>query len=516
MLTEVGVASAHSSSSTDVSFLERGIAFVVGIDRYEDIRALQTAVHDARTIAQVLQTVHHVTVEHSIFDEHATRARILDGLRALAADVPEDTRAIVYLACHGALAARKTVAGEASTEPDPIRDGYVLPVEADRNNPDTWIPMSEIVGILDGMRCRHLLVILDCCFAGAFQFAGRDVQLTSPPVYRERFERYTRERASRVLTSAAYDEEALDIVAGRTVGRRDAETARAHSPFAEALLEALSGAGDQNGDGIITAPELLMHVENAFLQLEERTKRPQQRPQLWKFRRADKGEFLFLNPNPQEPFDLKPAAAVSLANNPYRGLPHFEADQKELFFGRKAALDELLKRIKNPFTAIVGLSGAGKSSLMCAGLLPALAQKAYTIVGPFRPGPEPEDELRSAFVKAGLPPPPAAVFEEDGDEVLAAYVESLKLPLVVAIDQLEELFTKVTDGVKRDRVLCQITRLATMTRAGLHLVITVRSDFEPLFRTGGLKDAWTKWAYPIPAMTPKELRQAIELPAKLS
>src|SRR5205807_9691500 len=59
--------------------------------------------------------------------------------------------------------------------------------------------------------------------------------------------------------------------------------------------------------------------------------------------------------------------------NPFPGLRSFDADENRLFFGRADQIDELLLRLqKSRFTAVVGTSGSGKSSLVRAGLLSAL------------------------------------------------------------------------------------------------------------------------------------------------
>ena len=59
--------------------------------------------------------------------------------------------------------------------------------------------------------------------------------------------------------------------------------------------------------------------------------------------------------------------------NPFPGLRPFETDEYHLFFGREGQSDELIKRLSvTRFLAVVGTSGSGKSSLIRAGLLPAL------------------------------------------------------------------------------------------------------------------------------------------------
>jgi excinuclease UvrABC ATPase subunit len=68
--------------------------------------------------------------------------------------------------------------------------------------------------------------------------------------------------------------------------------------------------------------------------------------------------------------------------NPFVGLRPFENDESLLFFGRQAQTLELLQRLHNHhFVAVVGSSGSGKSSLIRAGLIPALPWWASVING---------------------------------------------------------------------------------------------------------------------------------------
>ena len=94
---------------------------------------------------------------------------------------------------------------------------------------------------------------------------------------------------------------------------------------------------------------------------------------------------------------------------PYPGLRPFEADEADLFFGRERHVDALLKRLSGShFVAVVGESGAGKSSLVRAGLLPAL-QAGFVVeagsdwrVAVMRPGGAPLEALAEALLEPGV------------------------------------------------------------------------------------------------------------------
>lgn len=91
--------------------------------------------------------------------------------------------------------------------------------------------------------------------------------------------------------------------------------------------------------------------------------------------------------------------------NPFPGLRPFNSFETHLFFGRDGQSTELLKRLKrNHFLAVVGTSGSGKSSLVRAGLLPALQGGMMASAGSdwriavFRPGNNPIDNLAQALM----------------------------------------------------------------------------------------------------------------------
>ncbi|HMN29069.1 MAG TPA: hypothetical protein PKE45_13035 [Caldilineaceae bacterium] len=64
---------------------------------------------------------------------------------------------------------------------------------------------------------------------------------------------------------------------------------------------------------------------------------------------------------------------MTVQSNPYRGLEAYEEQDADLFFGRSTLVQELAARVmKHSLTVVLGASGAGKSSLVKAGLAPHL------------------------------------------------------------------------------------------------------------------------------------------------
>jgi hypothetical protein len=73
--------------------------------------------------------------------------------------------------------------------------------------------MIEVYEALEKLQCHHLLIILDCCFAGIFRWASsRKLIAVLETIHREHYDRFIRFPAWQVITSSAYDQEALDFV----------------------------------------------------------------------------------------------------------------------------------------------------------------------------------------------------------------------------------------------------------------------------------------------------------------
>jgi hypothetical protein len=122
---------------------------------------------------------------------------------------------------------------------------------------------------------------------------------------------------------------------------------------------------------------------------------------------------------------------------PYPGMVPFDEADSERFFGREAEVQDLVERLRlRPFIAVIGASGSGKSSLVRAGLIPALRKSR--LFGPNAPQGQTSD-WTIKIIRPGATPLAALAAAIDIEGRLAAQPEAPRLLLVV--DQFEELFT---------------------------------------------------------------------------
>ena len=476
----------------------QSLAIVIGIDRYaHGIPQLRSAVNDARRVGALLGDVHGYEVR-AFLDEDAT----LDRLRALFLDelpaaVDADDRVFLYFAGHGV-----------ALDGDQGPNGYLLPQDAQRGDAGSYLYMPLLHDALLALPCRHMLVVLDSCFSGAFRWSSlRDLEPIPDVIHRERFDRYLRDPAWQVITSSAHDQTALDSLSTGSLGSRGATDG--HSPFALSLFEALEGKGDvvpEGGDGVITATELYLYLEGR-LQSETIAQGLRQTPRLWPLRKHDKGEFIFLAPG-RTP-DLPPAPPLTFDNNPYRGLSAYEKQDADLFFGRDAVVAALADRVAvQPLTVVLGASGTGKSSVVKAGLIPRLEAAGWRVVGPIRPGAAPLHALAQAVGVEG-----DATAENIAAGLTALCAAAPEQRVLLVVDQLEELATLTPTAEQRERTLSLFAHLLQTHGDQLRTVLTLRSDFEAQFDRSALGAWWTPGRYIVPPLSRAELREIIERPA---
>jgi hypothetical protein len=232
-----------------------------------------------------------------------------------------------------------------------------------------------------------------------------------------------------------------------------------------------------------------------------------------------------------EELDDRPATAVC----PYKGLARFESDDADFFFGRERLVAELVTHlVGGGLVGVVGPSGSGKSSLVRAGLLPALRDGVLPGSDRWRqailrPGEHPIQELASVGGRASAPADGGGGDDAAGDDwragddtaprrgvfepVLRAIGAEERLVLVV--DQLEEVFTSCRDEAERAAFLAALADAAQATDGQLTIVVAVRADYyghcaaDP--DLAGLLAANHVLVGP---MDHDELRRAIQLPAR--
>ncbi|WP_232224167.1 nSTAND1 domain-containing NTPase [Mastigocladopsis repens] len=383
--------------------------------------------------------------------------------------------------------------------------------------------MTQVHECLSELPCRHFLAVLDCCFAGAFRWSSTRDLLSAPEViHQERYDRFITDPAWQVITSAAYDQKALDAFAINTE-RGQGE----HSPFATALFEALQGEADiyppaaygkQAGDGVITATELYLYLRDR-VELATQGNRQRQTPGIWALNKHDKGEYIFLTP--EHILNLPPAPPLDESQNPYRGLQSFDEEHSHLFFGRQALTEELYQHIcKQPLTVVLGASGTGKSSLVKAGLIPYLKhQPHWQILSPMRPGESPLRALNNTLAQENLPGVSiTSLSTEQKVDTLSARIATWcqlnpQSNLVLVIDQTEELLTLCLNDQERETFLNFLAQKVAKYSSRLRIILTLRSDFEPQLRNSALEPYWQRARFIVPAMTREELRSCIEEPA---
>jgi WD40 repeat protein/class 3 adenylate cyclase len=186
------------------------------------------------------------------------------------------------------------------------------------------------------------------------------------------------------------------------------------------------------------------------------------------------------------PADVAPADVAC----PYMGLAAFEAEDAEFFFGREALVAELTARLAGiRFLAVVGPSGSGKSSLVRAGLLPAVwagalpgSEDWQTLV--LTPGAHPLNELAARLSLLCDLTPGAILDDLEADpraleltirRALAGQPSAVKLLLVV--DQFEEVFALCHDESERRRTI-EALLYAVEAEGGRAVVVpTIRADF---------------------------------------
>ena len=231
---------------------------------------------------------------------------------------------------------------------------------------------------------------------------------------------------------------------------------------------------------------------------------------------------------------------------PYPGLRPFEPHEAEIFFGREGQTDRLLEILQRErFLAVLGPSGSGKSSLVRAGLLPALAAGWLGSGGDWRiallrPGDRPLRRLAEALLAPGAlrdelaggedPEAAAALLEAElrrGPLALAHLADDAcrqalpaRLNVLVLVDQFEELFRYAQGNAAQANESEAFVNLLLAARAAAevpaHVALTMRTDFlGHCVRFLDLPEAINRAPYLTPRLSRAELENSIVGPARV-
>ncbi len=228
--------------------------------------------------------------------------------------------------------------------------------------------------------------------------------------------------------------------------------------------------------------------------------------------------------------------------NPFPGLRPFTFEESHLFFGREGQSDEVLLNLaSHRFTAVIGASGSGKSSLMNCGLVPILYGGFMTEAGSdwsiitTRPGIAPIDNLADALLFNDESYSRASEDEKKiNRRMTTTILKSSSLGLVdvvkqqsgkerknlfILVDQFEELFRFIKTEQEKDGLneatayVNLLIKSISQTEVPIYIALTMRSDFiGDCSQFPELTHLINKSHYLIPQMTRDQQRLAIEGP----
>jgi hypothetical protein len=238
-------------------------ALVVGNQAYRQLPKLETAIADARAVADILANKYGFKV--TLLTD-ATRYEFLSAMNKLRSELTENDNLVIYYAGHGEIDRAN-------------QRGHWLPVDAEPSSDANWISNVSITDILNAMSVKHAMVIADSCYSGTLtrsSIGQLDVGV-SPEARAKWLKAIIQARTRTVLTSGGV-QPVLDGGGGQ------------HSVFAKSLIEVLT----ENQDAL-EAQRLYREVAARVLDRASRfqmDQRPEYAPM--KFAGHESGDFLFV------------------------------------------------------------------------------------------------------------------------------------------------------------------------------------------------------------------------------
>jgi len=193
----------------------RYYALIVGINRYGQLPALETAVNDAEAVGKELHDAYGFETR-PLLNADATRVNILNAVSWYRRNLRADDNLLIYYAGHGY---NDKETGRA----------YWLPADASPDSNSNWISADDLTSDAKALPARHVLIVADSCYAGGLTRSG-DIQIR--PADQNAYLQKMLIGRSRNLMASGGNEPVSD--AGKS----------GHSVFANAFLNGLDKMSD--------------------------------------------------------------------------------------------------------------------------------------------------------------------------------------------------------------------------------------------------------------------------------
>jgi WD40 repeat protein len=479
-------------------------ALVVGVNTYQNLPGLKAPARDAEAVAKTLQ-------KHGEFRVHRLPEVIQSGQPQIGQKTQVTLQmleaALIQLFKPKGRSVAQTAlfyfSGHGLQREAGIREGFLAPSDANPDRGFYGLSLFWLRRLLQESPVRQRIIILDCCHSGELlNFLEAD-------------------------PGAAPGTDRLFMAASREYETAYEAIDSPYSVFTQALLTGLDPR--RSATGMVNHHALTDWVNH---QLKGEIQQP--------LFESSGSEIILTRqfPGSHNPPPAPPQPDASSVC-PYRGLECFDEAHAQFFLGREALTARLFQQLKtNRFTAVIGASGIGKSSLVRAGLIPSLRQESQSQtdvdwqIKLLTPGQFPLKSLAAAFVDPEANAIARAEQLGQAEQLLqageAGFVHLVRasspnfgttglLPnrsqLLLVIDQFEEIFTQAQSDSERQQFINNLT--AAIEAQCLRVVVVVRSDFVAQCQ----QDAWlaaqiAQHSVIVPPLKYEQLKAAIVRPAQ--
>ncbi|MCX5192403.1 caspase family protein [Streptomyces sp. NBC_00249] len=372
------------------------------------------------------------------------------------------------------------------------RNELRLCTRATTGHPDTLpyntLAFGQVLDLVRRYKPERLITVLDCCHGA-----------------RAADDPFTGLRRHYLLPAAARDEVAL------------APPDAAHTVFSGELL-ALLDEGDPGASAQLTLEDVRRRL--AGRGLEPRVHQD-----------STTGWFALARNKAFVPGSRSVPGPPDTGICPYPGLAPFEESNQRWFHGREQLSADLAAALTSPGRPglpliLLGVSGVGKSSLLRAGLLPALRRGAPSAGTPLgwepvllAPTEHPLDALAQALSEpADMSAGPLRRLLADEPRAVADRLRRPGLGRALLVDQFEETFNLCEDARERTAFIRAVTELAAVggdPRNPLAVLLSLTAhSFAACAERPELVRAVTEHQFVVPPLSPREIRAAVTEPAR--